>query len=121
MKLVKMPQQAPQGKNTNSNLGYWQGLNYIVTSIFRVCRSEFLTTVIMYRMLNSDELGLKQTYKEEGIRDICFQLKKYMQINLNEIYKQIDAHGVEVDFFALTWIVTWMFHFRNSNSDLTSF
>jgi len=43
--------------------------------------------VIMYRLLNSDELGLKQVYKESGIKAMCFQLRKYMQINLNEVYR----------------------------------
>lgn len=28
---------------------------------------------------------------------------------------------MDIDFFALTWIVTWMFHFRSSSSDLSSF
>lgn len=102
-------------------LGYWQGMNYIVTSIYRVCRSENLTIMIMYRMLNSDELGLKQIYKENGINDLCFVLKKYLQINVNEVYQQMETHGVGSDFFALTWLVTWMFHFRNSSTDLSSF
>ena len=33
--------------------------------------------VLMYRLLNSDELGLKQSYREQGIKYLCFLLKKY--------------------------------------------
>jgi len=116
-RLVKMLSSG----STTGKLGYWQGMNYIVTSIYRVCRCESLTMMIMYRMLNSEEHGLKQVYKENGIHDLCFVLKKYLQINVNEVYSQMETHGVDADFFALTWIVTWMFHFRSSNTDLTSF
>lgn len=73
--------------------------------------------LIVYRMLTSDELGLKQVYEDQGetIQAMCFQLKKYMQINLNEIYKRMESTGVEVEYFALTWLMTWMFHVKTAD------
>ena len=49
-------------------------MNYIVTSIYKVCRHEELTMLIVYRMLTSDELGLKQVYEDQGetIQALCF-------------------------------------------------
>ena len=44
-----------------------------------------------------------------------------MQININEVYRQMEHHSIDIDFIALTWIVTWMFHFRNSSTDLSLF
>ena len=33
----------------------------------------------------------------------------------------MEANGVEVEYFALTWLMTWMFHVKTADTMLSSF
>lgn len=88
----------------DSNLGYVQGMNFIVGSILYHANEEIAFWIFVSLI---EEFELRDIYEPllPGLYKHCFVIEKLIESNLPELYKHFNDHNIMAEMYATDWIL----------------
>jgi hypothetical protein len=90
----------------DQTVGYCQGMNYIVGFLLNVFPQEGEAFYALRQLMELSKMRCLFKKETPLLQQLFYIIKKLIAKHVPELYKHMDSEGVEVSFFAASWIVT---------------
>jgi Rab-GTPase-TBC domain len=90
----------------DQTVGYCQGMNYIVGFLLNVFPQEGEAFYALRQLMELSKMRCLFKKETPLLQQLFYIIKKLIAKHMPELYRHMDSEGVEVSFFAASWIVT---------------
>ena len=90
----------------NNKVGYVQGMNYIVATLYLYFKNEEDTFWVLDSIMSN--YGLEDLYDHEfkKLKSLFIWIEKSIELNLPEVYQHFEECGITVELFWTQWLIT---------------